>query len=357
MKKINIFNLINGDFGVDDIDTILSSQESLLGYTLINRVCGNVLSHLIKNNVIDSLSDEFSNNLYTIYNTNIIKTRKFKSNIKYISSILHGCDFSYALLKGAYLTTQIYEEGLRTSNDIDILINYTDIMKCQKLLVENGFIQGSYNKINGIVPATREKIIQSRMNYGETIPFIKILDEAPLEVDINFSVDFKPSANKTIVKELLDNTIDIEFEGYIFKTLNDVDFLIHLCCHLYKEATTYNWVVSKRDLTLYKFIDINVFLKKFAGESFYKTLIKKIKLFNVEKECYYTLTNSSIIFPGLRAVTQFENLLIAIKPQNTDFMKQIIWPTKDKIFEYSIDFEDWFFCNNRLEKLKEIIND
>ena len=47
-------------------------------------------------------------------------------------------------------------------------------------------------------------------------------------------------------------------------TLNDEDFFIHLCTHLYKEATTLPWVQMRRDMTLYKFSDIYLLMSQFS---------------------------------------------------------------------------------------------
>ncbi len=268
--------------------------------------------------------------------------------------LFYECDFDYAFLKGSFLSTVLYKEGLRTSNDIDILLNSEDISSCQQLLIRNGFIQGYYSQEKGIVPATRREIIQSRMNYGETVPFLKMVDDDLLVIDINFSVDFKPSSNRPIVKELIQSSIDIDFEDIKIRTLNPVDFIIHLCCHLYKEATTYNWLISKRDLLLYKFCDINLMLHHYGNRVYFKELLARIKHFHIGKECYYTFENSSIIYPKLRGIEGFEEFMEQVRPSDLNYMKQILFPMEKKLYEYSMGFEEWFFCEDRISNLKEI---
>ena len=52
-------------------------------------------------------------------------------------------------------------------------------------------------------------------------------------------------------------------QGVKLETLNKYDFFIHLCCHLYKEATTLPWVKMGRDMTFYKFCDIYMLMFAF----------------------------------------------------------------------------------------------
>ena len=46
--------------------------------------------------------------------------------------------------------------------------------------------------------------------------------------------------------------------GISVNILGDEDFFLHLCAHLYKEATTLPWIEMHRDMTLYKYCDIYI---------------------------------------------------------------------------------------------------
>ena len=48
------------------------------------------------------------------------------------------------------------------------------------------------------------------------------------------------------------------------------------------------------------------------------------------------------------------NLSMILKPNNYNFMKQIIYPRKKRLFKYDMDFVDWFFCDNRIKALNQI---
>lgn len=239
--------------------------ELLLGEICLNRVAGIAYKNIVGNPDIIA-PKEMIKVLKILYEDNLKKSERYRKHIKYLSGILNNADFKYALLKGALLNTRVYESGLRTSNDIDILIEENDVSRCQKILCENGFTQGYFVPGSGIIPATRKEIILAKMNYGETIPFVKIIDDEPLVIDLNFSIDYKPEKDTLIVNRLLNNIEDVTYEDVTFKSLNLEDFIIHLCCHLYKEATIYDWVKRRKDLLLYKFSDLNVIFNCYLRE-------------------------------------------------------------------------------------------
>ena len=328
-------------------------ESELLGRILLNKVAGISFNKCIKAPA-KTFTKEFMDTLECIYRNNIESNTRFLNDLKYLSGILVNLDIPYAQLKGAFLIGNLYPIGYRTSNDIDILISEDSISSLQKVLKDNGFIQGSYTKEKGICAASRREIIESRMNYGETIPFVKMIGDYPLEVDINFSVDYKPNAERLIVSEFLKNAINVEREGYTFYTLEEKDFLIHLCLHLYKEATTYDWVLTKRDLLLYKFSDINLLIDRYANKQYCEQLSERIRELETEKECYYAFENTSIIFPELNQNINFVWLKNSIKPKDLQFMQQIIYPREKKILVHDMNFEDWFDCNNRIQYLKEM---
>lgn len=350
--KNTIFSL--SDATQDALITIEEhiDQEMLIGKLISNRIVNIAYDRLD----FSGMNRELKKGLKIIYDSNVRKTRIFLENLKYVSTILSDVGFKYAFLKGAYLTTCVYKLGYRTSNDIDILINPNDVSKLQQELLKNGFIQGQFNDSKQIIPATRKEIVFAKVNTGQTIPFVKVINGNPVEIDINFSVDYK-SGEDNLVNDLLENRVKVKCDNFEFFTLNTVDFFIHLCCHLYKEATTYDWVKMKRDLSLYKFSDINVFLKKHASQGFFNALATRILQLGVEKECYYTLTNSFFIYPEFKEISNLNTLIERICKADKSFMKQIIHPAKKQVYYYDMEFIDWFFCLNKTDKLRIVENE
>lgn len=320
----------------------------ILGQLLYNRIGGVAYFTLRKCELLGKLNREFTNTLKAIYDQNLTKAQSFHSCLSMLSDILENSNFNYAILKGGYLVS-LYEPGLRTSNDLDVLIHSNNIAKLSKKLKANGFLQGNIQ--NGkFTTAAREKIISSRMNRGETVPFIKKVDLPGMEymeVDINFSLDFKAKQENDVVEKLLSHTEKLSDNGLF--TFSKEDFLIHLCVHLFKEATIMNWVEMGRDLSLYKFCDIYLFAQKFIDLSFADKLVQKINEYRLCNECYYTLTNVRTLFNIKNYI--LDKIIKDIQPENLEFMNQIINPTTKEAYFYNMDFTDWVFCPNRKEHI------
>lgn len=325
----------------------------VLDKLLQHRMGGVAYQTLIQANW-DALPDYFRTALETIHNEYLEFAPLMTNRVKMLSKYLHNLSCPYAFLKGAILIPSVYPPGTRISDDIDILINAQDIDLIQDRLLCNGFIQGHYDKSQSeIVPATRRELVNSRINFGETIPFLRIDSDSKrvFEVDLNFSVDYQAKNGKETVAALLNNVQQLNIQGDIAFTLSTVDFLIHLCCHLYKEDTTYDWINTNS--IIYKYFDVYYLLSVFGTPDFYHTLRNRSIELKTDKECYYTFFNLLQIFARLHEDIEFSKFLKAMQPVDLSFMKTIIWPSKRKVFSYDCSFVDWIFEENRAKYLRD----
>lgn len=349
-----ILEIIKGERAEKNILIELMGEKMdypyILGQLLFNRVGAIAYFTLLRNELLQKVNREFRNSLKAIYEYNSMKTESF---IKATQSLAKACtymDFPYAFLKGAYLVG-LYPHGLRTSNDIDILIDPEHITELSNILKKYDFKQGNIkNEI--FVPADRKEIISSRMNRGETVPFVKEVDMPGmkyLEIDVNFSLGFSPGIDESIVRTFLEKTQPLIFDA--ISTLNDVDFLLHLCAHLYKEATVMSWVEMGRDISLYKYCDIYMYLNRHLNEDYCEKLIQRIDEVGLCKECYYTFYNTKKLFGISNSFV--EKLVDKIRPNDLSFMSQIIDPQQEKRYSFDLDYNDWIFCSNRRELLHE----
>ena len=196
-----------------DETVIDSASEHVLGYLFFNRMQAIAYGTLKKHKLLGKVSREFRNSLKSAYEQNVEKNRSFFKCVDYVSNILSQYKGKAAMLKGAFLCAH-YPEGYRTSNDIDLLVLPEDVTEIGKRLTDEGFKQGNIR--NGVfVPASRREIIESKMMRGETVPYIKEVSlpfMKYLEVDINFSLDYKNGDNETL-KNILDRTCNVEQQG------------------------------------------------------------------------------------------------------------------------------------------------
>ena len=206
------------------------------------------------------------------------------------------------------------------------------------------------------VPATRKEIIESRMTRGETVPYIKEVDLPGLkflEIDINFSLDYKNGDTDAISKMMREKTLST-IDRMDIPTLDERDFFIHLCGHLYKEATTLPWVEMKRDMTLYKYGDIYLLLDDMRPDDIC-AIFDRARELGMEKSCAFAVLHTCALFEveNQKAIDAANEVL----RDDEDFIHTVIYPKEKKTFIYTEkNIEDRFFCEDRQSLLKEVKN-
>ena len=335
-------------------ETLLdAATPEVLGQLFFNRMQAVAYGTLKKHNLLGKVNREFRNSLKVAYDHNCDKNRSFFQCVETLNRLLSNCGCKFAMLKGAHLC-KLYPEAYRTSNDVDLLVLPHDVTNVGKMLHQTGFKQGNIR--NGeFVPATRQEIIESKMMRGETVPYIREVDLPGLrylEVDINFSLDYK-SGDTKILEELLNRAGVRNVKGLDVTTLDAEDFFVHLCSHLYKEATTLPWVEMSRDMTLYKYCDIYMLLTDIDEEATRK-LFEHAKNMGMSSICAFAVYYTARLF-------NFENSF-AIKYSEEilktapDFVHTVISPKEKKLYTYKDkDICARFFSVNRRSLLEEMI--
>ncbi len=335
-----------------DISLLEAATPNVLGQLFFNRMQAIAYGVLKERGLLGKVNREFRNSLKGAYEQNIEKNRNFFWCIQYLNEILADCNCMYAMLKGAYLC-RYYPEAYRTSNDVDLLVLPENVTKIGNALLNAGFKQGNIR--NGVFePASRKEIIESKMMRGETVPYIKEINLHGmkfLEVDINFSLDYKPG-DKALLERMLKRVHVRDIKGLNVTTLDDGDFFVHLCSHLYKEATTLPWVEMKRDMTLYKYCDIYMLLAD-ANKNETDELFERAAKMGMEKICAFTVVQTAALF-------DFKNEYVVsvandILKNDPEFIHTITSPRDKKVYVYSEkDISARFFAEDRRTLLMEV---
>ena len=191
------------------------------------------------------------------------------------------------------------------------------------------------------------------MMRGETVPYIKEV-KLPhmryLEVDINFSLDYK-NGDEKLLEKILNRVQDREVGDMKVLTLDHADFFIHLCSHLHKEATTLPWIEMKRDMTLYKYCDIYALLSEMSQEEI-DMIYERAKELDMEEIVAFTILQTAAFFDlNDKFILMAEDVL----QDKLDFIHLVVSP-KDKknlIYEQRNIYER-FFAEERRKLLKEV---
>ena len=335
-----------------DDELLKYASAEVLGELFINRMQGVAYYILKRRQQLSKVTREFRNSLEIAYENNVRKNEGYLKCLKFLNEVLDGSDYKYAMLKGAYLCWY-YPEGCRTSNDIDLLVKPEDVTKIGDKLYNAGFRQGKI--VNGeFIPATRKEIIEAKMTRGETVPYIievSLPHMKYLEVDINFSLDYKNGEGK-ILDEMLDRSCVVNCGDFCIRALDQYDFFIHLCSHLYKEVATMPWVEMRRDMTLYKYCDIYLLLEDMSKQDFY-LLWKRAKELGVEKICSFAMLQTSKLF-AINKPYIMETIQTTLE-RDPMFVHRVIAPSEKKIYVYEEkDLVERFFSKNRKELLREV---
>ena len=268
---------------------------------------------------------------------------------------------AYALIYRAYFALnknpRVNSKGLNTSAIMGFLNTLYEVLKN-----ENPTHIGVAFDLGEPIRRT-ENFAEYKANREETPPDIKIsvpyIKEINLpgmqflEVDINFSLDYKPG-DTDLLEEMMNNTLFVKLGDFRVHTLRADDFFVHLCSHLYKEATTLPWVEMMRDMTLYKYCDIYMLLNDADKEHIDFLFERAVKL-GMEKVCAFAVLQMAELF-------KFKNpyaVETATKALDTDqdFIHRIVSPKdkKELIFTERSVFER-FFNDNRKGILEEVKN-
>ncbi len=332
-----------------------AGTPAVLGQLLYNRMAGVGYHMLAKTRTLDLASREFRNTLRDVQLLSIEKNHSFVQCRNFVTDILEKSGAEYALLKGAYLC-ELYPPGCRTANDVDVLAEGKWITAIGNALQKAGFRQG-YIKGDMFVPASRKEIIHRKMTRGETVPyFLEVgLPYMPyLEVDINFSLDYKNTIDTALPAFVSEANLRKIGENY-YRTLSEPHFLLHLCMHLYKEATTYPWVQMGRDMNLYKFCDLYVLLMQYTLQD-YKTLAVQAEKFGLLSQCCWALS-------AVQMLLQIEDpmllgFLARYAPENLQNLDSVVDPVGKREFVYeNSDLRQRFFAENRIALLREVQGD
>lgn len=329
-----------------------AATPAVLGQLFFNRMQAIAYGTLNKHGLWGKVNREFRNSLKGAYMQNREKNESFFWCVEHLENVLSHCSCPYAMLKGAYLC-KWYPFGYRTSNDIDLLVSPRDITEIGNALLNAGFKQGNIRN-DKFEPATRKEVIESKMTRGETVPYIKEVNLPGmqfLEVDINFSLDYKPN-DTDLLKEMLKNTVIEEKCHFRVRTLRRDDFFVHLCAHLYKEATTLPWVEMMRDMTLYKYCDIYMLLNDASKENI-DFLFKRAMKLSMEKICAFAVYQMAELFHFKNdyAVAVAESILCG----DPSFIHTIISPREKKKYIFTErNIVERFFADSRKTLLQEV---
>lgn len=342
---------------IRDIQAIMADRldwKEILYQGITHRTLNLMYYHLKNLGLTDKIEEEVLKVMKTQSKVYMFRNKTYFAEIKTIFTELSANGIRAAILKGNFLAAKVYPTiETRTFNDLDLLINIEDGGKIISILEKLGYTQGSYDeKSDQIIPSSRkQKLIQQMASY-ELQESLKKTDNpfVPLfQVDLNFDVLWGGSCPYKIdTAELLERAIQVDIDGAKTNILNYEDFLLQLSCHLYKEAVLLNWINDLRDLKIYKFADIMMFIERFSNEIKWDELIAFCHKTNCEKIIYYAFYYVNLMFGPVVP----QKIMAALEPEDKSYLDEY-GIENEQPSKWQYDFFTRIFDTNRVLEINQ----
>lgn len=290
---------------ISEIEAILNEPldwKEILYQGITHRTLNLMYYHLRNLNLTGKIEEEVLKAMKTQSKVYAIRNKVYFAEIKSIFDQLNKAGIRVAILKGNFLAAKVYPSlETRTFNDLDFLIDIRDSDRIVKILEELGYIQGEFDdKLGEIIPSTRKQKTLQQLASHELQECLKKNDNpftSLLQVDLNFDVLWKGNCPcKIDTAELLARAIQVDIDGAATYILDHEDFLIQLACHLYKEAVLLHWISDLRDLKIYKFADMMMFIEKFADQIDWDKLVAFCRRTQCSHIVYYAFHYVNLMY-------------------------------------------------------------
>lgn len=314
-----------------------------------NKVLGLLYNNLKRLKLISRIPTRYEKNAKFFCLGNAIRnTELFKEYEKVIHALTQA-GIKAVPLKGIYLAPNVYHEySAREMSDVDLLVKREDSAKILEIMTSLGYEQGSYKKeTHKVEPYSREKKMLWNMNMNTMIPFAKICDSQYAECikfDISFNLDLKLEPNP--VPSMLERAYQSDGLWY----LKPSDFFIHLCCHLYKEASNAEWIYQNKDVNIIKFCDVREYiLQKMRTEDIQEAIHSALE-HKVNQAVYYTIFYLKMIYQDGYEDKIMEELEI----DDLSFLEQFGQNNFKESVKFKKSFWERIFSDSNAEELKEM---
>ncbi len=197
--------------------------------------------------------------------------------------VLEQIDFPYVILKGEVLSVYMNNQvATRGSNDVDILVDKSNIGALTKILKNSGFESSKEEK--------REDLIYYLTFAHQIAPYRKRKGSNDIYVDINFDLFWGGYQGRRIdINSFLEDAITMNIYGVNVKTLPLYKTLIALILHHYKDFNSIFLLASSKSITEKKIMEIYCLIVNNIERFVISEFIELCGRYGVQQYAYYML--------------------------------------------------------------------
>ncbi|TLQ46338.1 nucleotidyltransferase family protein [Streptomyces marianii] len=258
----------------------------------------------------------------TSYLGNRVRNQALADDFGRVFRELGDAGVRHAVRKGFSLAEGEYSDpALRRINDVDLLVDRDDVPQAHEVLERLGYVQGKLAEDGEhIVPFSRKTQIFWRVNLSNQLPYRKAgnrPDVPEFNVDLCHDIFQKKSGVSAPARELLDRSVSTVLCGAPTWVPEPADRLLDLCSHLYKEATSLQFIEDSVDLQISKFLDVALVAASY-DESVWHAFLSRVGEYEAGPIAYYALHFTAELYPD--AVPP--EVLAALRPEDTAYLDQ-----------------------------------
>lgn len=247
--------------------------------------------------------------LNTYWNSTVLKSNTYFLYIEDIACKLNRLNIPYAFIKGFDLIDKLYVDNsayIREFNDLDILVNESDLEQIEVLLKNDGYVYGDYNvNLDRIEKAHRFDIVRMKMDSHQIYSLVKKVNycegsdiTGPVVIDVNFTIfDGGRNSDPIKTKLILQNRVFRKsFNNIEYYSLDEYYTFLQLVYHLYRESKFDLLKKEKLDLTLHKFGDINNYLIYISDKWSIEKMKNIIYQYNLLEAFWFVLYFTDLLY-------------------------------------------------------------
>jgi hypothetical protein len=238
------------------------------------------------------------------YEANRRRNDVYLRELQMITRSLTAAGLWWASRKGPVLIADVLRDpGCRAMSDLDLLVTDADLSAVRAIITEHGYRSGAASADRRtVVPIDRQTAVAWRLHSNVAVPMRKPSTDPFVEMMI---VDccvnlFLPDSGYSMSAESLRPHCRTTAVGDVdLVRLDNEAFLLDLCAHLFKEATTFVYINLGKDLQLRKFADIADYLETTPVD--WVRLGEMARSYQVADPVAYALRLTAMVYPDSAA--------------------------------------------------------
>ncbi|MEJ6950339.1 nucleotidyltransferase family protein [Natronospora cellulosivora (SeqCode)] len=248
---------------------------------------------------------------------------------------------NYAIIKGEPLSILAYgEKGIRTYNDIDILVSKKNLLKVSGILREKAKVEENLTR--------EEKILLYSLSH-QIQPINIIYKNITINIDLNYDILWGEYKGQPIdIEEFLSDNIQMNIYGCCIKTLTPLKAFIQLCLHNYKDLNSVFILASRHKISLSSFKDIYNLLINNLDKISIDELYNKCKKYKILPYIYYILFYTNKIYKN----NIIDKYVQSFKTSEGVSLLNSYGLNNKERKEWRISFQDRLKCENLYDIIK-----